>query len=66
MKYLKFDESTGNIYDAAGAIVSCVPVGCYKGIEHKEDQSMIDGLIKLKNAGFSAQEIIDIKKAGIA
>ena len=62
MKYLKYDEQTGQITDAHGAIV--YNISGYTGIEIK-DSTNVDDLIKLKNAGFTAEEIIAIKKAGL-
>lgn len=63
MKYLEYNESTGNIYDSNKLLVCNMPG--FTGIEIKES-SDVDNLIKLKNARFTAEEIIQIKKAGLA
>ncbi len=61
-KYLKYDPETGMITDNTGmsvyTYVGAVP------IEIKEATS-IDDMIKLKNAGFTAEEVIQIKKSGL-
>jgi len=64
-KYLRFDESTGNITDANGMFVYCAPFNTFKALEISKS-SNVDDLIKLKNAGFTASEIVEIKKAGLA
>lgn len=62
--YLKYDTITGNIYDAKGALVTTV-VG-FTPIEIEGTKSTtIDDMIKLKNAGFTAEEVIAIQKANI-
>tara|TARA_R110000744_G_scaffold380568_1_gene503239 strand:+ start:20708 stop:20902 length:195 start_codon:yes stop_codon:yes gene_type:complete len=61
-KYLNYDESTGIITDANGLILTT-----YAGatpVEIKESTS-IDDMIKLKNSGFTAEEVIQIKKANL-
>jgi len=59
MKYLKYDEETGNITDNNGTLVT-VMLG-FGGIEIK-DSGGVDDLCKLKNAGFTAEEMIDLKR----
>lgn len=61
-KYLKYDESTGMITDSKGVVVTTL-LG-YSGIEVESDTS-IDDMIKLKNSGFTAEEVIQIKKANL-
>lgn len=63
MKYLEYNESTGEIKDSTGNFVTTLTG--FSGIEIKESND-VDNLIKLKNAGFTAEEIIQIKKAGLA
>lgn len=64
MKYLEYDEITGIIKDGGGLTVT-TSLG-YSGIEiEKETISTTEEMIKLKNAGFTAQDIIEIKKAGL-
>ena len=62
MKYLKYEPSTGNITDANGTLVSTMPG--FIPIE-VEQSTGVDDIIKLKNAGFTAEEIIAIKKASL-
>lgn len=59
MKYLEYDELTGDIRDATGLLVTTMH--SFKGIEIKESSS-VDDLCKLKNAGFTAEEMIDLKR----
>lgn len=61
-KYLKYDESTGIITDGKGTVLTTLHG--YSGIDIKESKS-VDEMIKLKNAGFTAQEIIEMRKAGL-
>ena len=60
--YLNYDPLTGIITDVSGNIVTTmsgyVPVTI-------DDSSSVDEMIKLKNAGFTAQEIIEMRKAGL-
>ena len=62
--YLKYNEGSGNITDANGTLVSCFKG--FKGVDVDENKSTsIDDMIKLKNSGFTAEEVIAIKKANI-
>lgn len=61
-KYLKYDESTGMVTDSKGLVVTTM-VG-FSGIEIEANTS-IDDMIKLKNSGFTAEEVIQIKKANL-
>ena len=63
-KYLKYDEISGQITDANASLV--YTLSGFIGIEiDAESSSSVDEMIKLKNAGFTAQDIIEIKKAGL-
>ena len=62
--YLKYNEASGNITDANGIIVACL-LGL-EGVDVDENKSTsIDDMIKLKNSGFTAEEVIAIKKANL-
>ena len=59
---LEYDASTGFVYDS---------VNCYIGTnlslkpfeDHDGDRSVpIDDLVKLRNAGFTTEEIIELKR----
>lgn len=61
----EYDRNTGMVTDSVGITF------CMLGFVPFEDDDAskttdIDGMIKLKNAGFTAEEIIAMKKAGIA
>jgi hypothetical protein len=62
--YLKYDTVTGNITDGNGSLVATmmgfVPVNI-----DSESSTSIDDMIKLKNSGFTAEEVIAIKKANL-
>jgi len=59
---LNYEQSTGNVTDKNG-----IHVGCYLGLvpvesEQQESQtSDIDAVIKLKNAGFTCEEILKLR-----
>ena len=62
--YLKYNEGTGNITDANDIFVTCL-VG-FKGVVIEGNKgTSIDDMIKLKNSGFTAEEVIAIKKANL-
>jgi len=62
MKYLNYDQVNGHVTDKSGALiityVGAIPVEI-------EKSSTVDDIIKLKNAGFTAEDIIAIKKANL-
>ena len=60
MKYLvEYDDITGNIQDTTGMLLVIAPIGfAIKAFDKPEKTSDIDKLIKLKGAGFTAEEII--------
>ena len=62
--YLKYDVITGMITDASGILVTTL-MG-FTPVDVKESTSTsIDDMIKLKNSGFTAEEVIAIKKANL-
>lgn len=65
-QYLNYDLATGNITDDNGLFITmhhnAVPVE----VEASVDQlGMVDSLIKLKNSGFTAEDVIAIAKANL-
>ena len=60
--YLNYNPSTGQIIDATGYVVATM--SGYPPVTI-DDSSSVDEMIKLKNAGFTAQEIIEMRKAGL-
>jgi hypothetical protein len=64
-QYLKYDPLTGNITDNTGLLVASllgfVPVDAGENAE----STSVDDMIKLKNSGFTAEEVIAIKKANL-
>ena len=64
-QYLNYDSSTGNVTDATGCILATLPG--FTPIEIKEEpkSTSVDDMIKLKNSGFTAEEVIAIKKANL-
>lgn len=61
-KYLKYDPVSGIITDGSGAHVATFP--SFVPVEIDKNTS-IDDMIKLKNSGFTAEEVIAIKKANL-
>ena len=60
----KYNSATGEIEDCNG--LSAFMTGMVPFDNEENQVTDIDGMIKLKNAGFTADEIIAMKKAGIA
>lgn len=64
-QYLKYDPLTGNITEENGThifyMLGCVGIE----VEEKNKSTSIDDMIKLKNSGFTAEEVIAIKKANL-
>jgi len=62
MKYLNYDQTSGQVTDKSGTLITtyigATPVEI-------EKSSTVDDIIKLKNAGFTAEDIIAIKKANL-
>jgi len=63
-KYLKYDVTTGNITDNNGIPVTTM-MGFIPIVFEDEKSTSIDDMIKLKNSGFTAEEVIAIKKANL-
>ena len=57
-----YDPATGLITDDAGLGVTMIGMA-FKDFEEKKDNT--DSIIKLKNAGFDAKDIIEIVKSGL-
>jgi len=62
-KYLNYDLITGNVTDASGILIICYPSALPVEVESKG--TSIDDMIKLKNSGFTSEEVISIKKANL-
>ena len=62
-QYLEYDQLTGNILDGKGLVV-CTFLG-YTPVSIEASSTSIDDMIKLKNSGFTAEEVIQIKKANL-
>ena len=62
-KYLSYDTETGNVTDGNGILVASLMGFIPVKIESKS--TSIDDMIKLKNSGFTAEEVIAIKKANL-
>ena len=60
---LEYDPATGNIMDKDGLAIHCFP--CLNYEEVPEKNTAVADLIKLKNSGFTAEEVIAIKKADL-
>ena len=57
---LDYDKSTDTVSAPDGS-----HIGVAKGLELHKETSTVEELIKLKNAGFTAAEVIEIGKAGL-
>ena len=64
-KYLKYDPATGNITDNGNILVASFIGYAPIAINEKPESTSIDDMIKLKNSGFTAEEVIAIKKANL-
>ncbi len=64
-QYLKYDTATGNITDNSGTLVTSMPGWIPVEIDSKPESTSIDDMIKLKNSGFTVEEVIAIKKANL-
>lgn len=65
MKYvtLRLDESNNRVYDANNTYVGCIVD--IKSFENESAKRPISELIKLKEAGFTADEIVELAKEGV-
>lgn len=61
---VEYDESTGQVYDAIGT-----PIIMWAGLQHfgeaQDSGVSVRDVIKLKEAGFSAEEIVTMKDGGV-
>ena len=64
-QYLKYDTVTGNITDNSGMLVAALVGFIPVEIDSKPESTSIDDMIKLKNSGFTAEEVSAIKKANL-
>ena len=64
-QYLKYDPLTGNITDNTGLLVASLLGFAPVDIEESAESTSVDDMIKLKNSGFTAEEVIAIKKANL-
>lgn len=60
---LRLDEVTGMLYDANNAYVATNM--SLKSFEPEENKRSIHDLIKLKDSGFTADELITMTKEGV-
>tara|TARA_R110000744_G_C19371578_1_gene562725 strand:- start:22850 stop:23044 length:195 start_codon:yes stop_codon:yes gene_type:complete len=58
---LDYDKNTGNISKNGTHIASWAGLGEYE----EPEVSNIDAMVKLKNSGFTAKEVIELGKAGL-
>lgn len=61
--YLEYDPVSGNITDDNGSLIASHPAFIPVKVETGSDGT--ENIIKLKDAGFTAEEIILLKKAGL-
>ena len=64
-QYLNYDTATGMITDNTGALVTTLMGYAPISIDSQSESTSIDDMIKLKNSGFTAEEVIAIKKANL-
>lgn len=61
---IEYDPQTGNMTDAKGAFI-----GCWIGLETFGDELQssdpVEDIVRLKNAGLSAEDIVALKKGGV-
>ena len=62
--YLRYDPLTGLITDKFDVLVATIVGFTPVDIEEQKGTS-VDDMIKLKNSGFTAEEVIAIKKANL-
>ena len=62
-KYLEYDPVSGAITDGKGSMV--ISMMGYVPVTLEPSGTSIDDMIKLKNSGFTAEEVIQIKKANL-
>ena len=64
-QYLKYDPISGAITDNLGVLVTTMPGWIPIDMDEKTESTSVDDMIKLKNSGFTAEEVIAIKKANL-
>ena len=64
-QYLRYNPVNGDIYDKNNALVTSMLGYDPIEIDSKPESTSIDNMIKLKNAGFTAEEVINITKANL-
>ncbi|QDP52057.1 MAG: hypothetical protein Unbinned706contig1000_1 [Prokaryotic dsDNA virus sp.] len=64
-QYLEYDPVTGEIKDNLGTLVTTMPGWIPVEIKQEVKTTSVDDMIKLKNSGFTAEEVIAIKKANL-
>ena len=60
---VEYDPVTGTISDNEGTYI-----GCWVGLKHFEEglsNSGVEVLIKLKDAGYTAEEVVQLKMGGL-
>lgn len=63
---IKYDEITGNVYDTTGAMVCTMPIGLFFPDEVSiNSKSPVEEMAKLKGSGFTADEIMQMKREGL-
>lgn len=60
---IEYDETTGNMVDASGMCIGNWTE--VKPFDEIDRQSTVRDLIKLKDAGFSADDIVTMKEGGV-
>ena len=64
-QYLKYDPVSGNITDNENVLIASFMGYAPVAINDKPESTYIDDMIKLKNSGFTDEEVIAIKKANL-
>lgn len=61
---LEYDSMTGNLYDN-GILVATIPTNMTFSDNAKKEQSSTKDLVSLKGTGFTADEIMQMKREGL-
>ncbi len=64
-QYLEYNPVSGEIKDNLGSLVATMPGWVPVEVETEAKTTSVDDMIKLKNYGFTADEVIAIKKANL-
>lgn len=66
---LNYDKDTGMVQDNSGVYIGTwtnpTDIEGHKETDAADDQSIIESIVRLKNAGCSVDEIIEMKKNGL-